>query len=386
MYDLRLPPAELDEVVKYLMGSHRFSVRVQLMDLDHNYLANLSDKVMDGQVSVNWSGEEATRSLELSVFDPDFDLGFDTSEFTDGIWFLDRMVQVVVEFYVPALARVIEVPIFTGPVRGYKRKKSIVTLKCLGKDIFSRQAWIRYVVKKGTNQVTAMRDVLEELGETKFRFEATTTTRIKKDKVVDKSAQQTPWGWCRSVAKSLGMRIYYDGEGYVCLRKIDNDRPVFTFRDGDGGSVLGDPDAEGDYSRLANVVLSQGPAVGNNKAPKGKAVVASSSAISPQKLRRGGKPVYFGVTIVRDSITSTTSANTAAKNELADRQRVGYEIGFDSLVLWMLEEGDVIALSANGLNTVSTIVTFSLGLSPTASMPVGYKKLVAPTLAKIRRI
>lgn len=386
MYDLRLPSDEHDAVLRYLAGSHRYTVRVQIIDLDHHFLSNISDQVIDGQVSVNMDGEEATRTLELAVFDPDYDLGFDTSDFADGVWFLDRMVQVIIEFHVPEINRKIEVPVFTGPVRGYKRKRSVVTLSCVGKDIFGRGAWQRFVLKKGTNQVTAMRQVLENFGETKFRFEATSNTKLKKDKVVDRSATQTPWGWCRSTATSLGLRIYYDGGGYVCLRNTDTSKPLFEFRDGDGGTVLTEPEPEGDYSTIANVILAQGPAVGNRKPPSYIAKVPTSSPLHPSKFRRGGKPVYMGRVILRDSITSTGTAKTAATTELNRSQRVAYAVSTDALPLWMLEEGDPVRYDVGGVKTTSTIRTFSFGLGPAAVMPIGYKKLLSPTIAKIRRL
>lgn len=385
-FDMGLSVDDTREVIAELCRSHSVSSRVQILDLEHNYKSNITEQVIDGQVTVNWDGEEATRGLELAVFDPDYDLGFDTSEFADGVWFFDRMVQVVIDLYVPALAREVSIPVFTGPVRGYKRKRAIVTIKCAGKDVFARGAWNRIILSKNTNYVTAIKTVLQSFGETKFRFEDTTTTVLKAAKTIDRTAQQSPWGWCRSAAASIGMRVFYDGEGYAVLRKkTDSTNPVFVFRDGNGGSVLTDPDSEGDYSRIANAVRVEGRATGKGAVPVAEAVVPATSPISPTTLKRGGKPMYFGVVVSRDSVTTTGQAKSVAQTELNDRQRAGYEVAFDSLPMFFLEEGDVVGVNIDGNQRSITLLTFSFGLSAGAVMPVGYKELVAPTLAKIRR-
>ena len=386
MFDPGLSKADFEEVIKELCRSHTVRSRVQILDLEHNYMSNITPQILDGQVTVDWDGQESTRTLELAVFDPSHDLGFDTSEFTDGVWFFDRMVQVIVELYVPALDRVVNMPIFTGPVRGYKRKRAIVTLKCAGKDVFARGAWNRIVIKKGTNYVDGIRDVLESFGETKFRFDAVTSTTLKADKVIDRNGQMSPWGWCRSAAASLGMRVYFDGEGYCVLRKKNTlANPVFTFRDEDGGAILTDPDAEGDYTRIANAVRAEGTGGGTSKAPWGEAVVDVKSPISPTTLRRGGKPLYMGVVVQRDSITSNAQAESVAEEELKDRQHAAFAVAYDALPIYLLEEGDVIGVDIDGMHRPTTLLQFAFGISASSVMPVGYKDLVAPTLAKIRR-
>lgn len=383
MFDLGLTDDEMEYVFHRLRTSYVLSARVQMLDLEHAYLSDITRKVMDGQVSVNYSGEDASRALDLLLFDPDYDLGFDTGSLNDGVWFFDRMIQVVIEFYVPELARMIEVPIFTGPVTGFKRTKAAVTMQAAGKDIFARKSWPRLTIPKGTNYVSMVRQVLTSLGETKFKFTATTTSTLSADKVIDRNSEVSPWGYLRQVTAPMGMRLFYDGEGYAVLRQRNDLTPVFEFRSGTGGTVLTEPSVDGDYSRIANIVRAESTDSANTKAVWEETVPATSP-IHPSKLTRGGKPMYLGVVIQQDSITTQSQAKSAAKAELADRQFAAYQVAFDSLPLWMLEEADPIAVNVDNVVSRTVLTSFSLALKP-AAMPVGYTDLVAPTLARIRR-
>jgi hypothetical protein len=382
MYDLGLTQFELRAAINRLRQPYVLRARVQLLDLDHNFVSNATDKVLEGQVSVNYEGEDATRALDLLLYDPEFDLGFDTGSITDGVWFFDRMVQVVAEWYVPELDRTIECPIFTGPITGFKRKRHTVTMSAAGKDLFAKKSWPRLTIKRDTNYVDVVRKILEEMGETKFRFTATTFSKLSADKVIDRNSELSPWGYCRLIVAPLGMRLYYDGAGYATLRNRDDVNPVFTFTTGDEGTVVTRPEVDADYSRLANVVRAESTDPQNTKAVW-EEFVDVSSPIHPSKLSRGGKPLYLGVVVQQDSITTEGQAKTAARAELKDRQFAAYRVTFDALPMWMLEEADTISVQVENVHTTTMLQSFSLSLKP-AVMPVGYNDLVAPVLAKIR--
>jgi hypothetical protein len=295
------------------------------------------------------------------------------------------MVQVIIEFYVPELGRTVEVPVFTGPVTGFKRKRATVTMQAAGKDIFARKSWPRLTIPKGTNYVDMIRNILRELGETKFKFttNTTTTARLTADKVIDRNSEISPWGECRRTASGLSMRLFYDGAGYAVLRERSDDVPVFEFKSGVGGTVLTEPTTDGDYSRIANIVRAESTDPENTKAVW-EETVPPSSPIHPTRLTRGGKPLYLGVVVQRDSITTQSDAKSAARSELKDRQYAAYRVDFDAVPLWMLEETDPIQVSVDNVVASTLVLQFALALKP-AVMPVGYTDLVAPTLARIRR-
>lgn len=385
MWNTGLTAQQLGWYHKALASSHIVYFRVSIIDLEHRPVMTVTDRVMDGSVSVDYDGDGATRTLDIVMLDLNRDLGFDTTDVVDGVWFFDRMIQVWAEVYVPELGRYVEAPIFTGPVRKFKRRGPLVTFKCLGKDIFARQSWPRFNLPKGTNRVDAIKMVLREMGETKFRFEATTTNVLASDKTIDRNMEVSPWGWCRTIAGGMGMRLFYAGDGYATLRRVDNN-PLFVFRDRDGGHLLTDPDTDGNYERIANVVRAEGMTneAGNN--PYYEEVVSESSAIHPSRLRRGGKPFYMGAVIIRESIFTEADAKSVAKAELEDRQRAAYTIGFDALPIYTLEESDMIAVEADGFLTSAPANRFTLDFKPDQPMSVGYQKLIKPARARIRRV
>lgn len=385
MWNTGLTATERELYYQALASSHTVYMRVQIIDLEHLPVMSVTDRVLDGSVSIDYYGDQASRQLDIVLFDPYYDLGFDTTDVVDGVWFFDRMIQVWAEVYVDALNRWVDAPIFTGPVRKFKRSGPTVKFMCKGKDVFARQSWPRLKLVKGTNRVTAIRKVLEHLGETKFRFEATTKAYLKADKIIDRNMQLSPWGWCRSIAGALGMRLFYAGDGYAVLRAKDSS-PVFTFTDGNGGTLLEEPDTDANYERIANVVRAEGMMQTNGNNPYYEAMVPESSAIHPSKLERGGKPFYMGAVIIRESILDKGDAKTVAKAELEDRQRAAYNIGFDALPIFTLEEGDPIGVKAAGFLTTAPLDKFTLDFKPNQPMSVGYQKLIKPARARIRRV
>lgn len=385
MFNAGLSLTDRLELVRTLATSHRRSWRVQITDLDQMPVAHISERILDGEVQVDWDGEEATRAATLLIFDPDFDLGFDTPNGDSGVWFLDRMVQVFVQVELIDSKRWIEIPIFTGPIRKFRRIKDVVTLDCVGKDVFARKAWPRLILQQHTNRIEGIRTVLESLGEAFFRFEAETNERFAGNQTIDRNMQASPFGWCRMQASAMGLRLYYDGAGYAVLRPFKPDEPVFTFSDGDGGTVVTEPHAEGDFTPIVNVLRAEGQQQPNGTNPFYEAVVSVDSPIHPSKLTRNGKPVWIGEVIERDSITSERNARTVAENELRDRQFTAFTTQFDALPMFLLEENDTCRLLTDGFATTFTAKKFGFGFGTSQTMPVGYKKSIAPQAAKIRR-
>lgn len=384
VYDLGLPAVQQDEVYSLGTSSHALRSTVSVLDLDHNFVQDLTPELIDGQVTINYFADEATRSLDLVLYDPDFSAGFDVADMNHGVWFFDRMIQVRIEMWLPTAQRWVEFPMFTGPVRGFKRTGPLVTLKCLGKDIFARRAWAGYKVAKGTNKVEAIRRVLQNAGETKFRFEGSTTAKMPNDVNVTRALQASPWGWCRGIAAELDMRLFYNGAGECVLRpKSAVGSPDWVITDGDGGSVLSFPDVDADYARIVNVVRVESS---QDAKINFTAFVDSNSDIHPNRLRRGGQPLYFGYEYKSDAVKTKAEAERAAKANLSDRQRAIYNVKFDSLPLYQAEEMDVAEIHIGGDRLTASLLQLSFGLMPDAPMAVGYQRLVSPALARIRRI
>lgn len=386
MFSDGITPAVRRAYYAALAADHHRQFRIQVIGLDHQPIDDITESLIDGEVVVDWDGEEATRAATIALLDPNYTLGFDAPSSDDGVWFMDRMVQVVSQVWVDRTLGFVEVPIFTGPIRKFKRSGDIVTLSCVGKDLFVRRAWRRVVIPKGTRVVEAIRNVLEAMGESHFRFEADSTAKFPGVQTVDRNLQASPFGWCRQHATALGFKLFYDGAGYATLRVNRPDQPVFTFSDGDGGMVLTDPEAEGDFTNIANVIRAEGMVQGGGANPYYEAFVDESSPIHPSKLRRNGVPMYFGRVIQRDSIRDTRQAKAAAEQELAASQAAIFDVAFDALPLYVLEENDACRVLVDGKASTFVARKFQFGFTADAVMPIGYRKSVSPRLAKIRRM
>lgn len=384
MFNLGLNAAEQDAYHRALASSHTRRFRVQVTNLDQAPLEDVSSRVVDGEVTVDWSGEEATRALSVAMIDPNYSLGFDSADGGSGMWFFDRMLQVYAVTPVPELGMTVECPIFTGPIRKFKRAGDIVTLDGVGKDVFARKAWPRIILPKGMLVLDGIRHVMEQLGEAFFKIDFNSTARFAGQQVVDRNLQASPFGWCRMQATAIGARLYYDGAGYLRIRPNSVDQPEFTFRDGDGGYVLSDPTPEGDFTELANVVRAEGPNR-NGVNPYYEAFVDQSSALHPSKLSRNGKPLYMGVIVQQDSISDNKMARSVAESELKRRQFVATSVAFDSLPLYSFEESDVGRVVVDDFTTTFQATKFKFGFSAGAVMPIGYDKNISPKLARIRR-
>lgn len=384
MHNLGLNAAELDAYYRALAASGERQFRVQVLDLDQLPSDNVTERVLDGEVTVDWSGEEATRALSLALLDPNHSLGFDSPDGGSGMWFFDRMIQVHAETPVPELGITVECPIFTGPIRKFKRTGDVVTLDCVGKDVFARKAWPRIIIPKGMLVLEAIQYVFENLGEAFFKIDFDSTARFASQQVIDRNLQASPFGWCRMQATAIGARLYYDGAGYVRIRRNNADEPEVTFRDGDGGMVLTDPQPEGDFTEIANVVRAEGPSR-NGVNPYYEAFVERTSPMHPSKLIRNGKPLYIGVVVQQDAISDVKKAKQVAEAELKRRQFVATSVSFDALPLYPLEESDVARVLVDDFSTTFQATKFKFGFSAGAVMPVGYDKNISPKLARIRR-
>lgn len=386
MFSSGMAPAVREAYYDALASHHHRWFRIQIIGLDHQPIDDVTDFLVDGEVVVDWDGEEATRAATVALMDPHYNLGFDSPSSEDGVWFFDRMVQIISAVQVDALDMVVEVPIFTGPVRKFKRTGDIVMLSCVGKDLFVRRAWRRVVVPKGTLVIEGIRNVLEAMGESHFRFEAESTVKFTNLQVVDRNLQASPFGWCRMHANSLGLKLFYDGAGYACLRRHKPDEPVFTFGDGDGGMVLNDPESEGDFTQIANVIRAEGQIQGGGVNPVYEAFVSAQSPLHPSKLLRNGVPMYFGRIIQRDGIRNEKQAKAVAEAELAASQAALFDTTFDALPLYTLEENDTCRVVVDGKASTFVARKFGFGFTADAVMPIGYRKSVSPKLAQIRRM
>jgi len=374
---------------RQLLTSHRMRVRVKLQDLDGEELADLTAQLLDGQVNIDASAE-VTRSAELTLDDPEHALHLDSDAPAEGGLFLDRMVQVFYGVLVEELGRWVEVSIFRGPVVGMERDGDSISLSCLGKEHLAKGAtWRPLTLRKGMDTVAAIKTILRErAGEEDFSFPA---RGGKLDDQLSLGRLTQPWSTAQELARSINRQLFYDGAGVCQLRRAPKSN-AWTFRDGDGGSVLTPPEVSYDLSSVRNLVWVRGKKAKGKPQVSATATPSGSHPLSAQRLGRkitqGGKevrvPRYLVEVVENDKVRSKKDARRIASSRLQSLLREGVEVSFDSLPIPHLDPFDPVRLATSEVSLSFTLLQASIPLVHSGVMSVGTNKRVTPNRKRIR--
>ena len=116
MIDLGLTKAQDDAYRAALVTSHRIRTKVLVLDANEAPVKGLVPQVLSGAVTVEASAA-VSRSLSMTLLDPNHKLTFDSASPADGALYADNFVQVT--YGVETSLGWVDVPVFTGPVTGY---------------------------------------------------------------------------------------------------------------------------------------------------------------------------------------------------------------------------------------------------------------------------
>src|SRR5690625_7303366 len=94
MLPLGLSAARQREFHRALWNHHTGAPHAQVLTLDHKVVANVSDMIVDGEVNFANDGE-TSRSASLSLFDPHGHIGFGDNDPSDGAFFLNNMIRII---------------------------------------------------------------------------------------------------------------------------------------------------------------------------------------------------------------------------------------------------------------------------------------------------
>lgn len=380
--------------------------RLELLNMNGDVLTVLDNRIVEGQVNVV-TDADVTRSLSVTLFDPEQKLRLDSDAPTDGSLYADRMLRAYYCVLVPSLGWV-DVPVFTGPIATLSRDDAVLQVECQGKESLAlHPVWNTLTVEKGVKKVDAIRRILRErAGETNFDLpdlptklgnHASLTPQPPKPKTVGKGKKQkqvpwkgmnanTPWGLAQDIADSMSRQLFYDGMGRCRLRgKAES--PLFTF---DEALILTVPKVEFDLTEMRNAVRVTGKTLGQGKEKKqqvpthvvkGEAVAPREHPLSPWRLGRkvGDEiiPRFIPEFVTNDAIRSDQEATKRAKQLLEDRLTQQVDVTFDALPVPHLEELDMIRISYDDLKLSARLREFSLPLTHDGVMSVGYVKRVS---------
>lgn len=400
MYPLGLNGSARSAYLACLASSHGMRVRVSLLNLAETEIADLTDYLYDGQVNVDTTGE-TDRSLTLSLFDPRARLSFDPDSPADSALFMNRMIRVTYGVYVDTTVGWVDVPVFTGPITKLDRPADeLVGVECQGKETIARRAaWHTLTLKKGHRKVSAIRTVLHDrAGESSFDL-PDLDSRLGRTISVGRTA--SPWRVATKIAESMGKVLYYDGDGVCRLREPSP--AVFTFKPGDGGTILTPVQVSYDLEGFANIVRVNGGEPRGKKphTPRphdGDARVAhvpgvqwtemldAGHPLSAARLGRVGSAGGFILKVVdNDKIRSTRLARIVANRELDRAVLAATNVSFEAVPLPMLEPGDLIAAKTDDGTVRARLDQFSLPLKVGSNMTVGFLKNVSTATRRHRR-
>lgn len=334
-----------------LVSSHRVHTRISLMDMEHRHLGDLTDLLDDGQVDMVANTNQATRSCSLTLFDPHRRSTLDgATAGTVGVTG-DRMIRVTRSTWVAALDRWVDVPMFTGPVVKVERSGHSLTVECDGKEsLANTPGWKARVWAQGLTRVGVARSILEEMtGETRFDFPnvGPKSARLPKPRALARDSK--PWQHVLVLATSMGWQAFYDGRGTARMRPLYT-KPVWEFRDGDGGSVLTAPEVapDSDEDDLANTFQVLGVKSPNNQIDVTH-YLPPWHARSPQNLGRNGKDRHIVVTEENEEIRSWDEAHELAKQMRDEHMDDPGAVTWEGVVIPHLEPKDMLQVDAGGI-------------------------------------
>ena len=199
-----------------------------------------------------------------------------------------------------------------------------------------------YEVALGTNYATAILQVLQDAWpEMPYKFTAVTQTAPKL--TAEEGADR--WAFAQTMATSLGMDLYFDGDGVCVLRPVmtTTSDPVVSLLEGANGLLL---EATTEWTRDGNYnrVIATGENTGQTAAARG--VATDDDPLSPTYYfgPYGRVPMFYA----SQFITTNDQAQDAAEAMLARELGTTQTISFGGVVDPRLEPGDVIELTRAG--------------------------------------
>lgn len=382
MLSLGLTTADQKLFEQSLITGYNLKITIQVLDLNHTYLADLSKRLLDGQVNYSFA-ELISYSATLSLLDPDNAIGFDTDSPADNALYADRMIKIVYSVWSQKLPKWVDVPIFCGPVTKVTRDDSIVSVECQGKESLVSEptlAWKAKTYAKGTLLTSLVKDVMTNYnGESKYDLPGWTTKTTRAYSLLRESVV---WPFVKAVVGSQSVRqVYYDGRGVLKMRSTPT-VPNFTFTE---AHLLSVPKLDYNSQDIRNTALVKGAT------PDGKPQIISARYLpaahpfSPQSLARGGKARYL-VEVVDDSnIATQAAADSTAQSTVNSLGSSNVGFDFDSFPIPHLEPGDLMTLKTSDYSINLRVTEFSIPLKTGSPQSNGIIRKLASNKARLRR-
>lgn len=349
-----------------LLSSHWVQNVVWLIDQNHNFVMNLSDRLIDGSLDVD-ADADVTRSLDLTL--ANVDGLFHPDQLVGGVY-PNRFIQVWHMFGKFPLysSPVAAFPMFTGPITSVDPNGPLVDLECQGKEYLLQEGlWQARQYGAGFLRASAIFDMAVLYGGEFFLdFDYSTSTFTKNFTV---PTETDVWDQMKEWADSMGYQLFYNGLGRLRLRPKQT-QPCMDFNP---TNMTSPPDPGFDISNLINVARVVGGAPKNEVGSWVWDVYPPANhPYSPQSLARNGHPRFIPSITEDDSLGTYDEANVAAWTSLSQGLVAGYTCEFTAAIMPWLEEGDMISITTPSYANQLLLSKFTIPLVGDAEMSVGF--------------
>lgn len=382
MIALGLNSADLKLFNQSLTTHHSKRVTVQILDLNHRYIADLTANLIDGQVNID-ADAEVTRQLTMQLRDVDSQLQLDSRSPADGALFYDRMIRIVYSVKSELLPRWVDVPIFCGPITKMSRTADFINVEAMGKESLTMPPALAYFSKtwpKGVKRTELITAIMYNYGgETRFSIPTTGETTPGPVSMV---AETNMWALAKAV--SGGAHLYYDGRGVLCRRWMPK-TSVYTFRTGQGGNILTPPAIDYDISTVRNMVRVKGAVPKGKKAPvTADVALPRTHPLNSAPMGRNGKHRVLFEIVEDENIKTVAQARALATSRVNSLALQGVEVKFDAVVAPHLEPEDIYVLQTSDFAMLARYRQATIPLKSSVSS-IGYLTKRATNKTRIRR-
>ena len=380
MIDLGLSTSQFQKLNTLLVNHHKIEVTVQLLDLSHNYLMDLSKRMLSGQVDID-ADADITRSCQVELLDPFSQLQLDGKSPDDGSIYYTRMFRIVYSVISIDGDTRFDIPIFCGPLNKAERNGAVLSCTAVGKEsLASSNVWKTRSFKKNYQKYEVIRVIMSEVaGEQKLALKKIPG---KGAKVRLTAGNDNAWAVCKRLANSLNAVFFYDGRGVLNMRH-QTSITKYTFQQ--GRDILTEPTASFDTESVINAVQVIGGKPSKNKRKVDYRVLAPRKhPLSPWNMGRWGNPRYLPEVISDDSIKSKVTARKVGKARLKRALIEQVEVAFDCLPIPYLEEGDMCRVESDRYTGNFRMSKMSIPLTADGACSMGYNKRVTPKGRVIR--
>jgi hypothetical protein len=192
---------------------------------------------------------------------------------------------------------------------------------------------------------------------------------------VDGAAAVGLWLVLAAVADDFDRQLFYNGEGYLCMRRWPKNKATWTF---DGEQLLNSPSVAYDMADTRNVVKVYGADGKGRPVLKATERLPVSHPFSPETLSRNGVARMLVLVDKTDNPRLTIAeAKKKAQRLLKAASSGSLSVEFETLPVPHLELGDRVKVESDTVHTIFTLTKFSLPLAVGSGMSVGFNKRVS---------